>query len=63
MAQVFICSLIGGISVVCTSGLGASILTSINGNNQFKHWFAYVLLVIVVITLLAEVSAGELWTR
>lgn len=52
--------MIGGISVVCTSGLGASILTSINGNNQFKHWFAYVLLVIVVITLLAEVSADGL---
>lgn len=56
LVYVFICSLIGGISVVCTSGLGASILTSINGNNQFKHWFAYVLLVIVVITLLAEIN-------
>lgn len=28
----------------CTSGLGSSILTSINGNNQFKHWFMYFLM-------------------
>ena len=31
-----ICSLIGGLSVSCTQGLGACILTSIRGENQFK---------------------------
>lgn len=31
-----ICSLIGGISVSCTQGLGACIITSIRGDNQFK---------------------------
>lgn len=36
--QISICSLIGGLSVVCTQGLGSSILTSIRGDNQFKHW-------------------------
>lgn len=43
--QISICSMIGGLSVVCTSGLGASILTSINGNNQFTYWFIYFILV------------------
>lgn len=37
--------MIGGLSVVCTSGLGASIVTSINGDNQFKFWFTYFILV------------------
>lgn len=32
-----ICSLIGGISVSCTQGLGACILTSIRGHNQVSH--------------------------
>ena len=31
---ILICSVIGGISVSCTSGLGACILTSIRGDNQ-----------------------------
>lgn len=31
-----ICSLIGGLSVSCTQGLGACFVTSIRGNNQFK---------------------------
>jgi drug/metabolite transporter (DMT)-like permease len=30
-----ICSLIGGLSVSCTQGLGACIVTSIRGQNQF----------------------------
>lgn len=64
-----ICSLIGGISVSCTQGLGACILTSIRGENQvclffhshfidsnlcnvqFKNWFIYLLLFIVIFTL------------
>ncbi|KAI0348185.1 DUF803-domain-containing protein [Trametopsis cervina] len=51
----WICSLIGGISVSCTQGLGACILTSIRGDNQFKNWFTYFLIVFVVITLLTEI--------
>ncbi|EIW64173.1 DUF803-domain-containing protein [Trametes versicolor FP-101664 SS1] len=50
-----VCSLIGGLSVSCTQGLGASIVTSIRGDNQFKNWFIYFLLVFVVITLLTEI--------
>ncbi|CEQ41386.1 SPOSA6832_03079 [Sporobolomyces salmonicolor] len=54
--QIGICSLLGGLSVACTSGLGASILTSIRGDNQFKHWFIYFLLAFVVVTLLSEIN-------
>ncbi|KAL4739319.1 magnesium transporter NIPA-domain-containing protein [Aspergillus similis] len=50
-----ICSLIGGLSVVATQGLGAALLAQINGEAQFKEWFMYVLLVFVVATLLTEI--------
>ncbi|RAL15052.1 DUF803 domain membrane protein [Aspergillus homomorphus CBS 101889] len=50
-----ICSLIGGLSVVATQGLGSAILAQINGESQFKEWFLYVLLVFVVATLLTEI--------
>ena len=50
-----ICSLIGGLSVVATQGLGAAVLAQINGKSQFNHWFLYVLLVFVVATLLTEI--------
>ncbi|EMC96084.1 hypothetical protein BAUCODRAFT_25030 [Baudoinia panamericana UAMH 10762] len=50
-----ICSLIGGLSVVCTQGLGAAIVAQINGKAQFNHWFLYILLVFVVCTLLTEI--------
>ncbi|EJD02695.1 DUF803-domain-containing protein [Fomitiporia mediterranea MF3/22] len=52
---ILVCSLIGGISVSCTQGLGACILTSIRGQNQFKNWFIYFLLVFVICTLLTEI--------
>ncbi|KAF7798511.1 hypothetical protein EIP86_009732 [Pleurotus ostreatoroseus] len=55
MPYIGICSLIGGISVSCTQGLGACILTSIRGDNQFKNWFIYLLLIIVICTLLTEI--------
>jgi len=51
---IMVCSLFGGLSVSCTQGLGASILTTIRGQNQFKNWFIYFLLVFVVCTLLTE---------
>ncbi|KAL2788975.1 magnesium transporter NIPA-domain-containing protein [Aspergillus keveii] len=50
-----ICSLIGGLSVVATQGLGAAILAQINGEAQFNQWFMYVLLVFVIATLLTEI--------
>jgi hypothetical protein len=50
-----ICSMVGGLSVVATQGLGSAILAQINGESQFKHWFLYVLFVFVVCTLLTEI--------
>lgn len=50
-----VCSLIGGLSVVATQGLGAAVLAQINGESQFNQWFTYVLLVFVVCTLLTEI--------
>ncbi|KAI5121566.1 hypothetical protein M0805_000747 [Coniferiporia weirii] len=52
---ILVCSLIGGISVSCTQGLGACILTSIRGDNQFKNWFIYFLMIFVICTLLTEI--------
>ncbi|OCB88412.1 DUF803-domain-containing protein [Sanghuangporus baumii] len=52
---ILVCSLIGGISVSCTQGLGACILTSIRGQDQFKNWFIYFLLFFVICTLLTEI--------
>ncbi|KAJ7257739.1 magnesium transporter [Mycena rebaudengoi] len=52
---IMVCSMIGGISVSVTTGLGAAIVTTVSGDNQFKHWFIYVLIVVVVSTLVAEV--------
>jgi magnesium transporter len=31
---IFVCSMIGGLSVSCTTGLGAAIVTSFQGDNQ-----------------------------
>ena len=50
-----ICSLIGGLSVVATQGLGAAVVAQIGGTPQFNQWFLYVLLVFVVATLLTEI--------
>lgn len=50
-----ICSLIGGLSVVATQGLGSAILAQVNGQSQFTHWFLYVLLGFVICTLLTEI--------
>jgi drug/metabolite transporter (DMT)-like permease len=55
MVYLSICSLIGGLSVVATQGLGAAIVAQIAGKSQFKEWFLYVLLVFVVTTLLTEI--------
>jgi drug/metabolite transporter (DMT)-like permease len=50
-----ICSLIGGLSVVATQGIGAAIVAQIAGKSQFKEWFTYVLLAFVISTLLTEI--------
>ncbi|KAJ6172388.1 hypothetical protein N7470_001455 [Penicillium chermesinum] len=50
-----ICSMVGGLSVVCTQGLGSAILAWINGEPQYKEWFFWVLLAFVICTLLTEI--------
>ncbi|KAF8713326.1 hypothetical protein RHS03_00875, partial [Rhizoctonia solani] len=57
---ILVCSLIGGLSVSCTQGLGASIVTSIRGDNQFTYWFIYFLLIFVIITLRKVSSCSRL---
>ncbi|CAO3609564.1 unnamed protein product [Mucor hiemalis] len=57
LVYISICSLIGSISVVFTQGLGSAIVHSITykSENQFKNWFIYVVLGIVIITLVIEI--------
>ncbi|KAL8832428.1 MAG: hypothetical protein Q9170_004886 [Blastenia crenularia] len=50
-----ICSLIGGLSVVATQGLGSAVVAQIRGESQFTHWFLYVLFVFVTVTLVTEI--------
>ncbi|KAK5342392.1 hypothetical protein LTR98_000017 [Exophiala xenobiotica] len=50
-----ICSMIGGLSVVATQGLGSAIIAQANGESQFNKWFLYVLLVFVITTLVTEI--------
>lgn len=50
-----ICSLIGGLSVVATQGLGAAVVAQASGKPQFNQWFLYVLLAFVITTLVTEI--------
>ncbi|KAF5346710.1 hypothetical protein D9756_010428 [Leucocoprinus leucothites] len=50
-----VCSMIGGISVSVTTGLGAAIVTTARGDNQFRYWFIYFLAAFVIATLITEV--------
>ncbi|RVD88689.1 uncharacterized protein DFL_002865 [Arthrobotrys flagrans] len=50
-----VCSLIGGLSVVATQGLGAAVVAQAGGKPQFNQWFLYVLLIFVIVTLLTEI--------
>ncbi|KAK0505271.1 magnesium transporter NIPA-domain-containing protein [Armillaria luteobubalina] len=52
---IFVCSMIGGISVSVTTGVGAAIVETAKGDNQFKHWFMYFLIAFVAVTLITEV--------
>ncbi|TXT15810.1 hypothetical protein VHUM_00313 [Vanrija humicola] len=56
MPYISVCSLIGGISVSCTQGLGAAIITSIQGDSQVKNWFFWFLWIFVTVTLLVEIN-------
>ncbi|KAI7942432.1 hypothetical protein MJO28_012459 [Puccinia striiformis f. sp. tritici] len=56
LVYITICSVIGGLSVVATQGLGASIITTFRGESQFKFWFMYFLIGFVVCTLLTEIN-------
>ncbi|KIK50908.1 hypothetical protein GYMLUDRAFT_252527 [Collybiopsis luxurians FD-317 M1] len=58
---IFICSMIGGISVSVTTVLGSAIVTTTQGDNQFKYWFIYFLMGFVAIiyqSLLFVCGAG-----
>ncbi|KAH8077493.1 magnesium transporter NIPA-domain-containing protein [Cristinia sonorae] len=52
---IMVCSMIGGISVSVTTGLGSAIVTSAMGDNQFKYWFTYFLMAFIAVTLVTEV--------
>ncbi|KAI0028594.1 magnesium transporter NIPA-domain-containing protein, partial [Vararia minispora EC-137] len=54
---ILVCSMIGGISVSVTTGLGSAIVETLyNHDNQFnKTWFIYFLIVFVIATLLTEI--------
>lgn len=55
LVYITICSLIGGLSVSTISGVGSAFILTIQGENQFKHWFLYFLLAFVTVTLLTEI--------
>ena len=50
-----ICSMIGGLSVVATQGLGSAVVAQAGGKPQFNQWFLYLLLVFVIATLVTEI--------
>ncbi|BGP40884.1 hypothetical protein JCM10450v2_004889 [Rhodotorula kratochvilovae] len=58
LVYIVICSLLGGLSVACTSGLGGAILASIRNHDgsQWKYWFMYFLLAFCITTLLLEIN-------
>lgn len=55
LVYISICSWVGGLSVVCTQGLGASIIAWIGGKPQYKEPFLWILFVFVICTLLVEI--------
>ncbi|PWN42601.1 DUF803-domain-containing protein [Ceraceosorus guamensis] len=56
LIPITICSLIGGLSVSTISGIGSAVILTIRGSMQLTHWFFYVLLVFVIVTLLIEIN-------
>lgn len=55
LVYITVCSLIGGLSVSTISGVGSAVVLTIQGVNQFKHWFLYFLIAFVTVTLLTEI--------
>lgn len=55
LIYISICSLIGGLSVVATQGLGAAIVAQIGGTTQYNQWFLYILFLFVLMTLITEI--------
>ncbi|KAG1171416.1 hypothetical protein G6F70_007155 [Rhizopus microsporus] len=55
LVYICICSLIGSLSVVFTQGLGGAIVHSFAIENQFTHWFVYLVLALTLITLAVEI--------
>jgi drug/metabolite transporter (DMT)-like permease len=55
MVYLTVCSLIGGLSVVCIQGIGAAITAQARGIPQFNQWFLYIVLVFVIVTLVTEI--------
>ncbi|KAI8099930.1 magnesium transporter, partial [Halteromyces radiatus] len=55
LVYIFICSIIGSISVVFTQGFGSAIVYSISTANQFTNWFIYIMLLILIFTLILEI--------
>jgi drug/metabolite transporter (DMT)-like permease len=56
MVYLTICSLIGGLSVVCIQGIGAAITAQARGIPQFNQWFLYIIIVFVITTLVTEIN-------
>lgn len=55
LVYITVCSLIGGLSVSTISGIGSAVVLTMQGENQFKHWFLYFLIAFVIITLVTEI--------
>ncbi|KAI9230149.1 MAG: magnesium transporter, partial [Piptocephalis tieghemiana] len=56
LVYITICSIIGSVSVQFTQGFGAAIVYSFKVKGQWGHWFLWVSLVIMIITLLLEIN-------
>lgn len=56
MVYISICSFIGSLSVCTLQALGGSIIRTFYGDNQFTHWFIYILIVFVVVTILTQIN-------
>ncbi|ODV90704.1 hypothetical protein CANCADRAFT_31578 [Tortispora caseinolytica NRRL Y-17796] len=50
-----ICSLAGGITVMCIQGVGSAITAQARGVPQFNQWFLYIAIIVMVVTLAVEI--------
>ncbi|KAI0220600.1 hypothetical protein L0F63_005772 [Massospora cicadina] len=56
LVYITICSFIGSLSVCTLQALGGAIIRTINGDNQFSHWFIYALIAFVVVTIITQIN-------